>query len=84
MRQISKNTSKKHNKTIEQLQKQQENVPKNDEATASTKPTQPTTQIPLTSTSFDDENDAILPPVPQTSSTVRNSVADEETHKTTS
>ena len=60
MQQISKNTSKKHNKMIEQLQKQQENVPKNDEATASTKPTEPTTQTPLTPTSFDDKNDAIL------------------------
>jgi cytoskeletal protein RodZ len=59
LRQISKNTSKRHIKTIEQLQKQQENVPKNDEATASTKPTEPTTQTPLTPTSFDDKNDAI-------------------------
>ena len=61
MQQISKNTSKKHNKMIEQLQKQQENVPKNDEATVSTKPTEPTTQTPLTPTSFDDKNDEISP-----------------------
>ena len=59
MQQISKNTSKKHNKMIEQLQKQQENVLKNNEATVSTKPMEPTTQTPPTPTSFDDENNAI-------------------------
>ena len=46
---------------IEQLQKQQENVPKNDDATASTKPTEPTTQTPLTPTSFDNDNNVISP-----------------------
>ena len=61
MQQISKNTSKKHNKMIEQLQKQQENVPKNDKATVSTKPTEPTTQTPLTPTSFDCKNNEISP-----------------------
>ena len=73
LRQISKNTSKKHIKLIKQLQNQQEK-PKHDEATASTDPTEPTTQTPLTPTSLDNESNAILPPVPQTSSMVRNSV----------
>ena len=53
-------------------------MPKHDEATASTDPTEPTTQTPLTPTSLDDENDTISPPVPRTSSTVKNSVANEE------
>ena len=46
---------------IEQLRKQQENVPKNDEATVSTKPTELTTKTPLTPTSFDDEHNVIPP-----------------------
>ena len=74
--QISKNTSKKHNKTIEQLQKQQEIVPKNEEATVSTKPTEPTTQTPLTSTSSDDDNNVISPS--------NDCVNDDKTHKTAS
>ena len=78
MQQISKNTSKKHNKMIEQLQNQQENMPKHDEATASTKPTEATTQTPLTPTSLDNESDVILPPIPRSSSTVKNSVANLE------
>ena len=78
MRQISKNTSKKHNKMIEQLRNQQENMPKHDEATASTEPTEATTQTPLTPTSLDNESDIISPPIPRSSSTVKNSVADEE------
>ena len=78
MRQISKNTSKKHNKMIEQLRNQQENLPKHDEATSSTKPTEATTQTPLTPASLDNESDVILPSVPRTYSTVKNSVADEE------
>ena len=44
---------------IEQLQKQQEIVPKNEETTVSTKPTEPTTQTPSTPTLFDDENDIV-------------------------
>ena len=52
MQQISKNTSKKHNEMIELLRNQQENMPKHDEATASTDPSEPTTQTPLTPTSL--------------------------------
>ena len=78
MQQISKNTSKKHNKLIKQLQNQQENTPKHDEATASTDPTEPTTQTPSTSTSLNDKNNKISPPIPQTYSTVTNSVTDKE------
>ena len=77
MQQISKNTSKKHNKLIEQLRNQQEN-PKHDEATVSTAPTEATTQTPLTPTSLDNENNVIPPPIPRSSSTVKNSVANEE------
>ena len=78
MRQISKNTSKKHNEMIKQLRNQQENKPKHDEATASTKPTEATTQTPSTPTSLDNGNDVISPPKPRTYSTVENSVANEE------
>ena len=78
MRQISKNTSKKHNKLIEQLRNQKENMPKHDEATTSTEPTEATTQTPSTPTSLDNENDVIPPPIPRSSSTVKNSVANEE------
>ena len=78
MQQISKNTSKKHNKMIKQLRNQQENMPKHDEATASTEPTEATTQTPLTPTSLDNESNVILPPIPRTYSTVENSVANEE------
>ena len=59
--QLSKNTSKKHNEKIEQLCKQQEVVPKTEEATVSTKPTEPTTQTPSTSTSFIDTNNLVSP-----------------------
>ena len=51
LRQLSKNTSKKHNEYIEQLRIQQQNKPKRDEATTSTETTEPTTQTPSTSTS---------------------------------
>ena len=51
LRQLSKNTSKKHNEFIEQLRIQQQDTPKRDEATTSTKTTEPTTQTPSTSTS---------------------------------
>ena len=78
MQQISKNTSKKHNEMIKQLRNQQENMPKNDEATASTEPAEPTTQTPSTPTSLDNESNVILPPIPRSSSMVENSVADEE------
>ena len=46
---------------IEQLRKQQEILPKNEEATVSTEPTEPTTQTPLASKSFGNSNDVILP-----------------------
>ena len=78
MQQISKNTSKKHNKMIKQLRNQHENMPKHDEATASTNPTEPTTQTPSTPTSLDNESNVISPPVPRTYSTVENSVTNEE------
>ena len=78
MRQISKNTSKKHNEMIEQLRNQQENMPKHDEAIASTEPTEATTQTLLTPTSLDNESNVNLLPVPRTYSTVKNTVADEE------
>ena len=77
LRQISKNTSKKHNERIEQLRNQQEDL-KHDEVTVSTAPTEATTQTPSTPTSLDNESDVISPPVPQTYSTLKNSVADEE------
>ena len=77
LRQTSKNTSKKHNKLIKQLRNQQEN-PKHDEAMVSTAPTEATTQTPLTPTSLDNENDVIPLPISQSSSTVENSVANEE------
>ena len=80
LRQISKNTSKKHNKLIKQLRNQQEN-PKHDEATVSTAPTEATTQTPSTPTSLERpqcNNPKGMPPIPRSSSMVENSVANEE------
>ena len=66
---------------IKQLQNQQENMPKHDEATVSTAPTEATTQTPSTPTSLERpqcNNPKGMPPIPRSSSMVENSVANED------
>merc|ERR1712078_56725 len=86
LRQLSKNTSKKHNEFIEQLRIQQQDTPQRDEATTSTETTEPTTQTPSTSTSQDNKLEPTttvqqptgMLPVPRTSSTVQTNAAANE------
>ena len=83
LQQLSKNTSKKHNKFIEQLRIQQQGTPKRDEATTSTETTEPTTQTPSTSTLQEIklkppttvQQLTGMPPISRTSSTVQTDAA---------